>query len=89
MSETRFEAVWKKFGGKSVVMPHCELTLDIVQKFKDINDWVTHVLATKTHNRGLCLMVYPPEARGFNEMSSNLTKDNDFTVGPWGLMKFG
>lgn len=89
VSETRFEAVWEKLGGKTVVMPHCELTLEIVRKFKDTKEWVTHVLQTKTHNRGLCLMVYPPEARGLNEMSSNLSKDSSSATSPWGLMKFG
>ena len=59
VSETRFEAVWEKFGGKTVLIPHCELRVDIVRKYKNSFDWIEHVLQTKTTNKGLCLMVYP------------------------------
>ncbi len=59
VSETNFEPVWEKFGGKTVLIPHCELNLDIVRKYKNTFEWIEHVLKTKTHNRGLCLMVYP------------------------------
>ncbi len=59
VSETRFEAVWEKFGGKTVVMPHCSPDATIVANFKYTLEWIEHVLKTKTQNKGLCLMVYP------------------------------
>ena len=58
VSETDFEAVWSKFGGKIAVIPHCSAER-IVANFKNAKEWVAHVMAKKTTNRGLALMVYP------------------------------
>jgi hypothetical protein len=58
VSETRFEAVWEKLGGKTAIIPHCSAET-IVHKFHNAFDWVEHVLKIKTHNRGLALMVMP------------------------------
>ncbi len=58
VSETRFEAVWEKLGGKTAIIPHCTAEI-IVAKFKNAMEWVEHVLKIKTHNRGLALMVIP------------------------------
>jgi len=58
VSETRFEAVWERFSGKTVIIPHCSTEM-IVARFKNANEWVEYVLQKKTHNRGLALMVPP------------------------------
>ncbi len=58
VTETKFEAVWEKFGGKTVVLPHCSAET-IVADFKNAFEWVEHVLKMKTHNKGLALMVLP------------------------------
>jgi hypothetical protein len=58
VSETRFEVMWERFGGKVVLLPHCSSTA-LVANFKTAYDWVAHVLKVKTHNRGLALMIAP------------------------------
>ncbi len=58
VSETSFEAVWQALGGKTVIIPHCSTEI-IVARFRNAVEWVEHVMKTKTHNRGLALMVMP------------------------------
>ena len=58
-TETPFEAVWARFGGKTAVIPH--LGLNNPQLFNDNREYMEHVLRTKTHDRGLCLVVTPSE----------------------------
>jgi hypothetical protein len=58
VSETRFEVMWERFGGKVVLLPHCSATA-ICANFSTAYEWVEHVLKVKTHNRGLALMVAP------------------------------
>ena len=58
VSETRFEDVWERFGGKIAVIPHCSAER-MVADFKNAKEWVAQVMAKKTTNRGLALMVYP------------------------------
>jgi len=58
VSETRFETVWSKLGGKTVLIPHCTSEV-IVARFQNALEWVEHVLKIKTHNRGLALMIPP------------------------------
>ena len=58
VSETRFEAIWEAFGGKTAVIPHCTAEI-IVADFKNAFEWVEYVLEKKTDNRGLALMVVP------------------------------
>jgi len=58
VSETRFEAVWDAFGGKTAIIPHCSGEI-MVAKFKNAKEWLNHVLQYKTRNRGLALMVVP------------------------------
>ena len=58
VTETRFEAVWEKFAGKTVLIPHFSSEI-IVANFKNALEWVEHVLRVKTHNRGLALMISP------------------------------
>ncbi len=58
VSETRFEAVWEKFGGKTCVIPHCSAE-EIVADFKDSVSWIEHVMKNKTTNKGLAMMVMP------------------------------
>jgi hypothetical protein len=58
VSETRFEAVWDAFAGKTAVIPHCSSEI-IVANFKNAEEWITHVLQKKTRNKGLALMVIP------------------------------
>ena len=54
-TETPFEAVWERFNGKAVIAPHLGLNKDI--HFEDRFEYVEHVLQTKTHNRGLIVLV--------------------------------
>lgn len=56
-TETPFEAVWERFGGKTAVIPH--LGLNTETHFDGNREYLEHVLGTKTHNRGLCLIVAP------------------------------
>lgn len=58
VSETRFEAVWERFGGRTAVIPHCTAEV-IVVKFSNALEWIEHVLRVKTCNRGLALQVIP------------------------------
>jgi len=58
VTETRFEAVWEAFGGKTCVIPHCSTEV-IVEDFKNAKEWVAHVMKHKTTNKGLALMVIP------------------------------
>ena len=56
-SETPFEAVWERFGGKTAVIPHLGLNNQI--HFNSNREYMEHVLSIKTHNRGLCILVTP------------------------------
>ncbi len=58
VSETDFKAVWDRFGGRTVIIPHCS-SVSIVADYKTAYEWVEHVLRIKTTNRGLALMVEP------------------------------
>ncbi len=58
VTETRFEAVWDAFGGKTCVIPHCSAET-IVADFRNAAEWISHVMRRKTTNRGLALMVVP------------------------------
>ncbi len=88
VTETRFEAVWEKFGGKTAVIPHCSPDVSIVAEFKNGCEWVEHVLKAKTSNKGLCLMVYP--AVGDSEkMTINPAKGLSSVSTMWELLKFG
>lgn len=53
-SETPFEAVWERFGGKTVIAPHLGLNKDI--HFASTLEYMEHVLRNKTHNRGLLVI---------------------------------
>jgi len=59
VTETPFEAVWERFGGKTAIIPHLGLNNEI--HFDGNREYMEHVLRTKTHNRGLCLIVTPGE----------------------------
>lgn len=61
-SETPFEAVWERFGGRTAIVTHLGLNKDI--HFESEAEYVRHVLRVKTHDRGLCLLVLPPQERG-------------------------
>jgi hypothetical protein len=56
-TETPFEAVWRRFAGKTAIIPHLGLNNEI--HFKDNREYMEHVLRTKTHSRGLCIIVTP------------------------------
>jgi len=88
VTETRFEAVWEKFGGKTVVMPHCSPDATIVAEFKNSVEWVEHVLKTKTTNKGLCLMVYPVVGDS-GGMTIDPTKGTGSARDLFDLAKFG
>jgi len=56
-TETPFEAVWERFGGKTAIIPH--FGLNNPHLFDGNREYMEHVLRTKTHNRGLCVLVAP------------------------------
>lgn len=58
-TETPFEAVWDRFGGKTAVIPHIGLSNGSL--FKDNQEYMEHILRARTHNRGLCVIVSPGE----------------------------
>jgi hypothetical protein len=60
-SETPFEAVWERFGGRTAIVTHLGLNKDF--HFDSEADYVRHVLRTKTHDRGLCVLVVPTGGR--------------------------
>jgi len=60
-SETPFEAVWERFGGRTAIVTHLGLNKDI--HFDSESDYVRHVLRVTNHDRGLCVLVLPPEER--------------------------
>jgi len=57
-SETPFEAVWERFGGKTGILPHFGLNKDF--PFDSHVEFMEHILRTATHWRGLCILVTPP-----------------------------
>ena len=57
-SEMAFEHVWERFGGRTAIVVHLGLNKNI--HFDSEADYVRHVLRTKTHDRGLCVLVLPP-----------------------------
>ena len=59
VTETPFEAVWERFNGKTAIVPH--LGLNNPPQFETSRHFLEHVLAKKTHNRGLCIIVTPTE----------------------------
>jgi uroporphyrinogen-III decarboxylase len=59
-SETPFEAVWERFNGRTAIIPHMGLNNssgDI--HFANTQEYMEHVLRTKTHNRGFGIIVLP------------------------------
>jgi len=64
-SETPFEAVWERFGGRTAIVTHLGLNKDI--HFGSEADYVRHVLRVKNHDRGLCVLVLPAVGRGSGE----------------------
>ena len=61
-SEMDFEHVWERFGGRTAIVVHLGLNKNI--HFDSEADYVRHVLRTKTHDRGLCVLVFPPATSG-------------------------
>ena len=56
-SETPFERVWERFGGRTAVIPHLGLNKEI--HFSGNRAYLEHLRATVDHSRGLCLVVMP------------------------------
>jgi hypothetical protein len=69
-SETPFEAVWERFGGRTAIVTHLGLNKEI--HFDSEADYVRHVLRVKNHDRGLCVLVIPPggRRRGTHDVAS-------------------
>jgi hypothetical protein len=57
-SETPFEAVWERFGGKTGLFPHLGLNKDF--PFESHVEFIEHVFRTATRWPGLCILVTPP-----------------------------
>ena len=83
-TETPFEAVWERFGGKTAIIPHIGLNKDI--HFQTNVAYMEHVLRTKTHSRGLCLIVMPdelgPQAAAPENMAAFVRQTRD-TLARW------
>jgi uroporphyrinogen-III decarboxylase len=59
-SETSFDAVWERFNGKTAIMPHMGLNNSSGEiYFANTQEYMDHVLRTKTHNRGFGIIVLP------------------------------
>lgn len=87
VSETRFEAVWEAFGGKTVVIPHCSAEI-IVANFKNALEWIEYVLRKKTHNRGLALMVFPVVG-DIHKMNFNIATGRKVSIDKWETATLG
>jgi hypothetical protein len=61
-SETSFEKVWERFGGRAAVSPHLGLNKDI--HFSGNRAYMEHIRKTVDHSRGLCILVTPDGAAG-------------------------
>lgn len=59
-SETPFEAVWERFGGRAAVIPHLGLNKEF--PFEGNRAYVEHVLEVADHRRGLCIITAPSRA---------------------------
>jgi uroporphyrinogen-III decarboxylase len=62
VTETPFEPVWERFGGRTAIIPH--LGLNNETHFEGNREFLEHVLKAKTHNRGLCVVVAPENLFG-------------------------
>ena len=62
VTETSFEAVWERFGGRTAIIPH--LGLNNETHFEGNQEYLEHVLKAKTHSRGLCVIVAPANLFG-------------------------
>jgi len=71
-SETPFEAVWERFGGKTAVIPHLGLNNQI--HFNSNREYMEHVLSIKTHNRGLCILVTPGQMEAKASEPDSITR---------------
>lgn len=87
VSETRFEAVWDVFGGRTAVIPHCSAER-MAADFKNAHEWVEHVLSKKTTNRGLALMV-APAVGDVHKMSLDVALGRRDEIDKKGLLLFG
>jgi len=59
VTETPFESIWERFNGKTALIPHLGLNNEV--HFDDNEAYLEHVLRTRSHNRGLCVVVAPAE----------------------------
>lgn len=71
-TETPFAAVWQCFGGNTAVIPHLGLNNEV--HFNGNREYMEHVLGTRTHNRGLCVIVTPGEAELRGVEAGSLTR---------------
>ena len=55
VTETPFESIWERFNGKTALIPHLGLNNEV--HFDDNEAYLDHVLRTRSHNRGLCVVV--------------------------------
>ena len=58
VTETRFEAVWEAFRGKTCLICGCTSEY-IVEEFHNAKEWISHVLKHKTMNKGLAMTIIP------------------------------
>jgi uroporphyrinogen-III decarboxylase len=59
VTEHAFAPTWERFGGKVPLVTHLGLNKDI--HFDSPREYVEHVLTVRTSNRGLCVLVSPPD----------------------------
>ncbi len=59
-SETSFDAVWERFNDKTAIIPHMGLNNASGEiHFENTQEYMEHILRTKTHNRGFGIIVLP------------------------------
>ncbi len=62
VTETPFEPVWERFGGRTAIIAH--LGLNKEPHFAGNQQFLEHVLKVTTHNRGLCVVIAPENLFG-------------------------
>ena len=85
VTETPFEAVWERLGGKTAIIPHLGLNTDV--HFDSTREYLEHVMKARTHNRGLCIVVQPGPREMQEEDGGSFTQFGERVLGT--LAEFG
>ena len=58
VNEMRFESLYTKFGGKTVLIPHLS-SASIIADYQTVYEWVEHFASLKLPGKGIALMLAP------------------------------